>query len=451
MKMKRQAKQISGALGSLFALGIGVNAQAAEAVQSVSPVSASGHDRFYAVAFDQSGNYYAAGSVADTTEGTSDSKALIAKYLPDGTLDVTFGTGGYAIHNLVAAANGEVARAIAVDSTGRVLVGGVFEHAGASDARDRDAFAIRLNADGSLDTTYGVGGLATLDFSTGTLNGTAYVADGFGGFAIDSQDRLVIEGSQKRDGGFDTDFVIARLNVDGALDTTFGTNGTFTLDNKNLSASPKIPVLLPDGSLIGTGYNRDGSVVVPVVFKLTSDGVLDTSYGVNGIFSQAVLGSVTEVYGGILHGGDIVTVGYGKNADAENLDFLSLRIDSTGKLDTTYGSGGYVRIDADGFNDNGRFIAALPDGRVALVGGGRYSSANVDGMIAIIDEKGTPDLAFAENGAQLFDFGGENDFLWGVAVSPSGDKLVAVGIKGTANGNDDAAVVVLPLSKESSR
>lgn len=433
---------VFGLIGTAGLLGFWAQAQAA--TQTVLPISATGHDRFYAVAFDKSGNYYAAGSVADGVQGSDDSKTVIAKFLADGTLDSSFGQNGYAIHNLVASGSGEVAKAIALDSLGRVLVGGVFEHAGAADARDRDVYAIRLNQDGSLDATYGQSGLATIDLSAGEVVGTGFVADSFGGFAIDGADRLVIEGAQKRAGGTDTDFVVTRLTVDGAVDSSFANGGKFAIDNKNLSASAKNPILLPDGSIIATGYNRDG-VNVPFLFKLSSEGVLDSTWGKDGIFGEKVLQAVTEVYGGVLHGGAIVTVGYGKDTDAENIDFLSLRIDAEGKLDPTYGSKGYVRVDADGFNDNGRFLAGLPDGRVALVGGGRYSSVNVDGMVAILNEDGSLDQAFGDSGLQLFDFGGENDFLWGAAVSPSGDKLVTVGIKGTASGNDDAAIVVVPL------
>lgn len=445
MKIQLPAKQILGSLSAFIAFGLSIHANAAEANQTIHQISTTGHDRFYAVAFDQSGNYYAAGSVSDGTDAATDSKTVIAKFLADGTLDASFGKDGYAIHNLAVGGNGEVARSLVVDANGRVHVGGVKEVAGA-DARDRDGYVIRLAADGSIDPTYGSEGVATVDFSAGAANGDSYTADNLTGMALDSEGRLVLQGAQKRVDGFDTDFVVSRLTAEGALDTTFATEGKFVLDNKNLPASSKTPVIMPDGSIVATGYNRDG-VNVPFMFKLSADGVLDTSYGINGIFSEKVLPALTEVYGGVLHGDSIVTVGYGRADDSESIDFLSLRVDASGKLDTSYGTNGYVRVDADGFNDNGRNLAALPDGRVALVGGGRYSSVNVDGMIAILNEDGSVDKTFTDTGSQLFDFGGENDFLWGAAVSPAGDKLVTVGIKGVTatGGNDDAALVVVPL------
>jgi hypothetical protein len=63
-----------------------------------------------------------------------------------------------------------------------------------------------------------------------------------------------------------------------------------------------------------------------------------------------------------------------------------------------------------------------------------------------LNADGQADSSFAENGARLFDFGGSADFLWGAAVSPAGDKAVVVGLKGAGTaGNDDAAVVTIPL------
>jgi uncharacterized delta-60 repeat protein len=417
-----------------------------EPTQKTISVSAGGHDRFFAVAFDSQGNYYATGSVTDSTDASADSKMLLAKFKADGELDSSFGSNGYAIHNAATGTSGEVARSILVQSSGKIVIAGTIEHVGADDARDRDIALLRFNADGTVDTNFGTNGLVTLDLSEGEVSGTSYVADNFGGLVQDSSGRLLIHASKKRDSATDTDFVLVRLSADGVLDQTFGTNGQSSLDIRNLSATPKTALLLPSGQIIGTGYMRDGNVVLPVVYRTDANGQLDTSFGSDGVYSQAVLTAVTEVYSAVLQGDSIVTVGYGRNNEQENLDFLSLRIKSDGTLDSTYGTNGYVRVDASGFNDNGRNMTALPDGRLLLVGGGRTTEQAADGMVAVLNADGQADSSFAENGARLFDFGGSADFLWGAAVSPAGDKAVVVGLKGAGTaGNDDAAVVTIPL------
>jgi uncharacterized delta-60 repeat protein len=431
------------ALSAVLVGGLSSNAFAADISYKVDSLS-QGHDRFYDLAFAADGSYYAVGSISDSVDSSSDAKFLVAKYKASGELDTSFGKTGYVITNVAVAANAEVARSVLVQADGKILVAGPVEAAGA-DARDRDIAILRLNTDGSLDSGFGKQGLVLLDLSKGEVSGNSFVADSFGGLALDSANRLLVHGAKKRDGALDSDFALARLNADGTLDNGFAQNGVFSLDLSNNSASPKTPVVLPNGSILGTGYQNNGGVVVPVIYRLNAEGQLDTSYGDNGVFSQAVLSAVTEVYAASLQGTSIVTVGYGRNNPQESLDFLSLRILENGKLDKGYGTdGGYTRVDADGYNDNGRNMTILPDGRILMIGGGRYASNASEGMMVILSADGQPDENFGEKGAQLLDFGGTADFLWGVKVSPQGDKVVAVGIKGDANG-DDAVVVTLPL------
>jgi uncharacterized delta-60 repeat protein len=247
---------------------------------------------------------------------------------------------------------------------------------------------------------------------------------------------------------------MVRLNADGTLDNTFGTNGKFLLDIDQKNGSARAAVILADGSIIGTGYASTPSVgdtTQVVLYKLTPAGVLDTTFGVNGIFHDIVLSAATEAYGAVVEEGKLVTLGYGRQTTSESLDFVSLRFSGTGVLDKTWGNNGATRVDAAGFNDNGRFIAALPGGKVLLVGGGRSTSANADGMLAVLDGTGTLDTTILPTGKKLYDLGGTADFFWGAAVSPDQSKVVVVGLKGvdaakaSGDNNDDAAVLALPL------
>ena len=120
---------------------------------------------------------------------------MIAKLTPAGALDTSFGSGGVIVRNAANGTNGELFRNIVVQSTGKIVVAGTIEHAGATDARDRDAAVMRFNADGTKDTTFGAtgaggaggtggsgGGTATdgiivLDLSTGTPNGSGLSVD----------------------------------------------------------------------------------------------------------------------------------------------------------------------------------------------------------------------------------------------------------------------------------
>ena len=438
----------NGGAGGMGGNG-GAGGSPAEAKPVIVPISENGHDRFFGVTHDPQGNIYATGIVSDGTDATADFATVVAKFLPTGELDPSFGTKGFATHNIVVGTNGEVTRGIVVQSTGKIVVAGTVEHVGAADARDRDIAAIRFNPNGTLDTTFGTNGVAILDLSDGELVGTTYVADSHWGLSLYPNDKLVLTGAQKAPGRTDLDFAVVRLEANGSFDTTFGTNGVTLLDINMQGASPRTATILADGSAVVTGYTRDvDSVVSPVLFKVTPTGQLDTTFGVNGVFKQIVLGSVTEAYGAALQGTSFVTAGYGRNAAADSLDWISLRIGANGKLDTTYGENGVTKVDVAGFNDNARCVLTLPDNRVLLAGGGRPTMDNVDAMVGLLLENGKVDPSFNAQGFKVYDLGGTSDFFWGSALSPDKKTVALVGVKGVAMGmgDDDAALMLMPAS-----
>jgi uncharacterized delta-60 repeat protein len=420
-------------------------------------VSATGHDRFYGVTYDALGNIYAVGQVTSSTEATADIATVIAKFKGNGELDTSFGAGGFVSRNVAVGTNGELFRNIVVQTTGKVVAVGTVEHVGAADARDRDVALLRFNPDGTKDTTFGSDGILTLDLSDGVVNGTAFSADSAWGLDRYPDDRLVVSGGRVRDGGTDTDFVLVRLNADGTPDTTFGTDGLFSLDlevnSASNNASPRNLTILPgtDG-IIGGGYQPyPGGDTSPVLYKVTDDGELDVTFGTDGIFRDQLLAEQTETYQAVVQpidggGYNLVTTGYGRSTSVETTDIVSLRLTSDGEIDTTYGDSGtgLERIDIGGYGDNSRRLLVLPDGRIVLAGGGRLTSADVDGIVTVLDADGLPDTSFSATGWKAFDLGGPADFLWSVARSPVSNTLAFVGIKGVPTANDDAVLLILP-------
>ncbi|MFE5814560.1 calcium-binding protein [Streptomyces sp. NPDC056479] len=155
----------------------------------------------------------------------------VARYNPDGSPDTTFSGDGKVTTDL---GGYNWAESVAVQSTGRIIVGG----------QSADRFAlVRYNVDGSRDTTFGTGGVATTDFG-----GTARVSD----LVVQPDDRIVAAGS-----GSPGDFLLARFNADGTLDTGFGTGGRTTTDFGS-SEGAKALALQPDGKVIAFGNDING-------------------------------------------------------------------------------------------------------------------------------------------------------------------------------------------------
>ncbi|WP_327593013.1 calcium-binding protein [Streptomyces chartreusis] len=155
----------------------------------------------------------------------------VARYNPDGSPDTTFSGDGKVTTDLGGYNWGET---VAVQSTGRIIVGG----------QSADRFAlVRYNVDGSRDTAFGTGGVATTDFG-----GTAGVND----LVVQPDDRIVAAGS-----GSPGDFLLARFNADGTLDTGFGTGGRATTD---FGAGDRANALAlqTDGKAIAFGGDSNG-------------------------------------------------------------------------------------------------------------------------------------------------------------------------------------------------
>src|SRR5262249_11871836 len=121
----------------------------------------------------------------------------------EGDLDLTFNFDGRVITDVTGLQ--DVAHGIAIDSHGRIIVAG--------DANNCQSLLslVRYNPDGSLDTTFGVGGKIP------SVGDALCVA-------VDRNDRVLIGGYQWN--GSDYDMAVTRYNEDGTLDLTFGTNGT---------------------------------------------------------------------------------------------------------------------------------------------------------------------------------------------------------------------------------
>ncbi len=139
----------------------------------ITAISPTGHDRFFNLIFDAAGNILTVGVSTPAIDATTDFSTIVARFSPAGVLDPTFGTNGVFTKNLAVGTNGELARAIGLQSNGKIVVAATVEHLGAADVRDRDVAVTRLNADGTLDTTFGTNGVAIIDLSAGLLVGNS--------------------------------------------------------------------------------------------------------------------------------------------------------------------------------------------------------------------------------------------------------------------------------------
>jgi uncharacterized delta-60 repeat protein len=187
----------------------------------------------------------------------------LARYNADGIPDPSFGTGGKITSGITGI--DDVASAVALQADGKIVV------AGAMYAGNGDFFLLRYNADGTPDSTFGVGGQVRTDFGFGK-------PDSVHDLAIQGDGKIVAAG---RTGGSAGGFALARYNPDGTLDTTFDEDGKVRTDfTKQLDVAYGVAIQAT-GKIVAAGRaSVDGGRFA--LARYTTDGTLDTSFSGNG-------------------------------------------------------------------------------------------------------------------------------------------------------------------------
>jgi uncharacterized delta-60 repeat protein len=185
--------------------------------------------------------------VAGYSETASITSFALARYNPDGSLDTSFGTGGKTTTSVEG--NNDYANSLVIQSDGKIIAAG-YSLNQTGTRNDNDFALVRYNTNGSLDTSFGTGGKVTNEIDPG---------DGSEAFSIVVQNdqKLVLTGSTFTGGG-PSIIAVARYNVDGSLDTSFGTGGKTTTPIEALSRGRSV-VIQSDGKILVAGSISDGT------------------------------------------------------------------------------------------------------------------------------------------------------------------------------------------------
>lgn len=241
---------------------------------------------------------------------------VLYKYLKNGRRDTSFGKNGFAM--AIAQANNvhPVYGTIAIDKLSRIVVG----FTAVVNKQSSDAFVIaRFNADGSLDSSFNGTGMAIID-----KPGSDYLY----AIAIQSNNKIVAGGST-----YDaSDFLVARLNESGTIDSSFGSNGMVTIDfstdqNWGTTDYVKSIVIQKDNKIIAAGTSY--SVTTANMFALTRlkpNGSLDNSFGFNGRTKTKFKGQDNRLNATVMQpDGKLVCGGYTAKTASDVSDFAIAR------------------------------------------------------------------------------------------------------------------------------
>jgi uncharacterized delta-60 repeat protein len=368
----------------------------------ITDFAGDGDDALAVVVLPNSQILAAGVSITDST----DFDFALARYNNDGSLDTAFGSGGKVTTDF----NGSLdeADAIAIQQDGKIVLAGV---AFSIDTFSDFALA-RYDSDGSLDTTFGSGGKVITEFS----NSAGQVsADQAFDMAIQNDGKIVLAGWTFINNSGTSDFALARYNIDGSLDSSFGSGGKVTTDFGGADILRAL-VIQPDGRIVAAG----GGEGLPGGFKLArynGDGSLDTTFGSDGKVTVVPNAEgrrlVLQPDGKFIVAGEI-SISFDSN-------FCLARLSSNGSLDTTFGSGGKVTTDFGGLNDFLTDIAIQPDGRIVAVG----TPPTRGGAIVRYNGDGSLDSSFGSGGIVTIDLSIPTSSFNSVAIEGTGKIIIA--------------------------
>ena len=412
----------------------------------------AGNDTTKGMVVQADGKALLIGTSTSTVSGTTSSNLTVERFNTDGTLDTSFGVGNNdgspdGVVSLSLGDGNEEGTAIAVQTDGKIVVAGTTTSVIGSNSKN--IVVARLNADGTLDATFGTANDGTPD---GVVNLSLSNGDDVSNaLAIQSDGKIVFAGTTSDISG--DNIVVARLNTDGSLDTTFGAgnadgspDGVVTLSLGAGSDSAVAIAVQADGRLVvagnSTSTSGDNSNNI-VVVRLNADGTMDAYFGTANDGSPDGVVNVSLSSGddmanalAIQSNGKILVAGNSSNASGKNAALIRLNAD--GSLDTGFGAGvsdgtpdGVVGLSLGNGDDEFAAITVQADGKIVVTGTTTSTGSSSNVFVARLLANGSLDAGFGNandgtpDGIVNLSFGDGNDFARAVALQADGKILVA--------------------------
>jgi uncharacterized delta-60 repeat protein len=330
-----------------------------------------------------------------------------------GALDSTFNGNGMVILD-----NGylDIYQDVKIQTDGKIVaVGTTYDANWAADFQ-----VTRLLSDGTYDPDFGENGVFNyhLGYETGAYScqirddGKILVAgismDDFGGFAM----------------------LLLRLEENGVLDESFGDNGMAYFDYGPGEDMAYAMTLQDDGKILLAGNIKDEEFrMVPAVVRFTENGILDESFGADGVAMIPVTETENEFSGIVVQpDGKIVAAGHISNG-LSWFSLLMARFDTTGVLDPSFGNLGVVNTNLNNVDDEFFDLRLTSSGEIVATG---FTTTQGDFNFHLLVMK------FDQNGNPVTDFGDEGMIIWGETSYNVGyameiledDKIVIAGSSG---------------------
>lgn len=362
----------------------------------------------------------------------------LARYRKNGSLDRAFGSKGKVTTKIDQAA---AASAVALAQNRKIFAAGT-----SIDGTHSQFALVRYRKDGSLDGEFASAGIARAAFAAKDA--------GAGALVLQPDGRLVVAGNASEN--HRAEIALARFDEDGTLDPSFGSDGEveFPIPNEEAASATGVAIQSDDKIVVaGSTYRVDGDNLLPVdavLARLNADGSLDQTFGTNGVVTRALGDGPQGEFGdradgvAIQQDGKILVAGrvfYG------TYDFGVARYNTDGTPDPSFGGDGKV-VNTFGRNrtSGANAIALRKDGRIVLAGYSGKTEAKPEFAVARYRPDGSRDRSFGRRGWRTTRVGPRAEAN-ALALQRNG-KVVAAGVALDAKRDKDVFALVRYLDTQ---
>ena len=324
--------------------------------------------------------------------------------------------------------------AIVIQPDGKIVVGGQEQNG------DPNSVIARFNSDGSLDSTFGSGGIVITDISG--LNTSDFV----GALTLQPDGKIIAVG-RAFNSGWTLDSTIERFNSDGSLDSTFGTGGIVITDISGVNVDETadgVAYRASDNRIVMVGSVQNSCYSHAAITMFTSAGSLDTTFNSTGIVIQDVENAASGNAVAFQTDGKIVIAGSAYDQVSFNSDSFLARYTTTGALDSTFNTTGIVTTSSSlgtSTDDEAQSMVIQPDNKIVICGRLYVNNGNDDDfLLARYTTTGSLDPTFNHGVPVTTDIlNSSADQALSVALQPNG-KIIVSGITTNISGDNDFAL-----------
>jgi len=327
--------------------------------------------------------------VAGTTKLNNNTSGAVSRLNANGSVDASFGTNGYLKFHATGTTTFTSIEKILILPDGKFLIGGYFLQGNVY-----RGFLQKYLSNGTLDSVFGTSGQVTINFAAASAS--SYIYD----ILLEADGKITLYGQN-----YATRFIvgIARLTSSGALDTGFSGDGVLTYSFTTIQNYTTRIFKLGDGKYVISGYaNATGVNYKVYTARFGPTGILDNTYGTNGIGTHSANSSYTSGFGAVLLSDEsLIITG---EAYFDNIyHAVAYKVSPAGSLEIGFGTNGFARINSG--TNSGFGNSVLASGGSIYITGAIYSSqANSNfGLVGGLESSGAVKPGFGTNGQVIFD------------------------------------------------